>query len=143
MDFQLTSGSCEQLQVTAPDDSPLARAPHILQVLLVKQIDNAGTTTGTRWFRMILSDGVHFIQGVLASALNPVVESGSLTRNTIVIISSVYFGRVSFKRCVPVLCTGIFAHVVDCSQSRHYPWCASSMSGTPQNWEPDSRRRRY
>jgi replication factor A1 len=132
MDFQLTSGSCEQLQVTAPDDSPLARAPHILQVLALKNLGNPGRSR----FRMILSDGVHFIQSLLTYALNPVVESGHIARNTIIIVSSVDLPRVSVpghpvRRCVLVLCTGIFAHVIDCSQSRYYHWCASSVSGTP------------
>ena len=92
MDYQLTSGSCEQLQVTAPEGSPLTRAPHILQVLNVRDFGNpSNSTTGSRRFRLILSDGVHYIQSVLATISNlvPLVVSGHIQKNTVIMTSSV------------------------------------------------------
>ena len=90
MDFQLTSGSCEQLQLTAPDDSPLTEAPHILQILGLKEVSNANT----KRYRMLLSDGAYYIQSMLSTALNPDVENGRVQKHGIVIVSQVRFANV-------------------------------------------------
>ncbi|KAF6764012.1 hypothetical protein DFP72DRAFT_873992 [Ephemerocybe angulata] len=86
MAFQLSTGSCEKLQTAPQNDTSVYEAPHTLQFLSVKKVHGA-TASGTPnqpppdRYRIILSDGVHFIQAMLATQLNHLILDGQLQRN--------------------------------------------------------------
>ncbi|KAI1321752.1 Replication factor A protein 1 [Mortierella claussenii] len=55
----------------------------ILQVLNTKSMPQSASNTAAR-YRVLFSDGVHILQGILGTALNHFVDSGALTKYTIV-----------------------------------------------------------
>ncbi|KAG2205081.1 hypothetical protein INT47_002175 [Mucor saturninus] len=75
---QLTAGA---IKVLYDDDksSPLYSDPFV-QVINIKAVAVAG---GTR-YRVILSDGIHFMQAMLAASHTSLVENQSLKRNSII-----------------------------------------------------------
>ncbi|GAA5797111.1 putative replication factor-A protein 1 [Helicostylum pulchrum] len=78
MSTTLTAGAIKVLY-DDNKDSPLYRDP-VVQIINIKAVAVAG---GTR-YRVILSDGVHFMQAMLAASHTGIVEDQSLKRNSII-----------------------------------------------------------
>ncbi|KAF5356545.1 hypothetical protein D9758_008221 [Tetrapyrgos nigripes] len=78
MAHELEEGVCARLAAATRNDSVLFTTPHVLQVLSVKKI------TDTDRFRVILSDGKHFTQAMLAFQLNHLVHDHTLNKHTII-----------------------------------------------------------
>eukprot|EP00584_Thalassiosira_punctigera_P000883 CAMPEP_0172535332 /NCGR_PEP_ID=MMETSP1067-20121228/7393_1 /TAXON_ID=265564 ORGANISM="Thalassiosira punctigera, Strain Tpunct2005C2" /NCGR_SAMPLE_ID=MMETSP1067 /ASSEMBLY_ACC=CAM_ASM_000444 /LENGTH=642 /DNA_ID=CAMNT_0013320263 /DNA_START=160 /DNA_END=2088 /DNA_ORIENTATION=- len=66
--------------MNASQDNP-SFAP-TLQVIHLKKIDNKGAGQDERW-KVILSDGTHFLSGMCATQLNNLVHSGAVAQNCI------------------------------------------------------------
>ncbi|KAF9454623.1 replication factor-a protein, partial [Macrolepiota fuliginosa MF-IS2] len=95
--FQLTSGSCMQLQVSSYDEESYAKE-HVIQFLSVKKVG-----TGNDRYRLIISDGGHFIQAMLATQCNALVESEEIKRFSVAVIEKATCNTVQDKRLVILL----------------------------------------
>ena len=102
---QLTSGICERLQVGDRDDLELWDSSPTVQFLSIKKV-SAGITTGnsssTDRFRIIVSDGVHFVQAMLATQLNHLVEEAVISKNTVAKLEKITCNVIQEKRFVPI-----------------------------------------
>lgn len=97
---QLSAGSCEALQTAPHSDDPIYESPHTLQFLSVKRVSNSTSAPGpNERYRIILSDGIHFIQAMLATQLNPLVADGQLQKHTVAVIEKATCNNVQNKKC--------------------------------------------
>ena len=81
---------------------PAYNAP-VVQIVNTKKI--TGTPTGAaapnggsavpERYRLILSDGEHYCQGMLATQMNPLMQSGEITKNSIVKLNKFVFNNVA------------------------------------------------
>ncbi|PFH54257.1 hypothetical protein AMATHDRAFT_72762 [Amanita thiersii Skay4041] len=108
MSHQLSVGSCLRLHSAAADDV-LLNAPHILQVLSTKKVNPSATGPVDR-FRIILSDGTHFIQAMLATQLNSMIQDESIRRYTIVCVEKMTSNYVQEKHLIIVLSLRVIDH---------------------------------
>jgi replication factor A1 len=69
----------------------------ILQVLAVKKI-NSTAPTGTERWRVVLSDGNHFIQSMLATQLNPLVQSNEIQKGVFIRLLQYTMNKMKDKR---------------------------------------------
>ncbi|KAJ6525476.1 hypothetical protein DFH09DRAFT_1188504 [Mycena vulgaris] len=107
--IQLTTGSCEALQNAAPGDASLFDATHTLQLLSIRLVNSNGTSAVDR-YRIIVSDGEHFIQAMLATQLNHLVKDEEISKNTIVNITKMTCNFVQDKRLLIILSLDVVEH---------------------------------
>lgn len=94
----LTRGSVVQMAaMTVPKDASMCPTVQLINVRPVKAPDS------TTRYRIVLSDGEHFINGMLTTQLNPLVEDGSLVDNVVVRIDEFMNNRVADKTVIVVL----------------------------------------
>ncbi|THG99977.1 hypothetical protein EW026_g2488 [Hermanssonia centrifuga] len=103
---QLTAGICERLNTPGDNDEEqetLWNSQPTVQILSIKKV---GTTTGPNAldrYRIIVSDGEFFLQAMLATQLNKLVEEGTVGKNTVVVINKFTSNYVQEKRLLIVL----------------------------------------
>lgn len=95
MSYQLTAGYCERAHDALENDEEILSSTPTLQFLSFKKV---GQTAGTERYRIIVSDGEHFLQWMLATQLNHLIEEGHITKHTIATIDNVQANYVSGKR---------------------------------------------
>lgn len=101
----LTEGILEQLLVVDPKD-PIWESTPTLQLLSIKLVGSANTTPapadGDRpdRYRIIISDGKHFLQAMLATQLNDMVQTNMIGKNTIATIEKMVCNTIGGKRYV-------------------------------------------
>ena len=107
-DHQLTDGICQRLNSGDKDDESLWNSMPTLQFLSIKKVvasgapntsNNQGTSTNDR-YRIIISDGQHFLQAMLATQLNYLVEEDRIGKHTIAIIETMSCQHILDKRSV-------------------------------------------
>jgi len=100
MSYQLTAGSCEQLQTAAPSDAAIFDSPHTIQFLSIKKVSNPSTSNSAPVdrYRIIISDGVHFTQAMLATQLNNMVVEGTITKHSVAVVEKATCNTVQGKR---------------------------------------------
>ncbi|KAJ6502115.1 hypothetical protein C8R45DRAFT_861868 [Mycena sanguinolenta] len=108
---QLTAGSCFGLHNAAPEDTSLFDNTHTLQVLSVKSVNSPNSNVDR--YRIIVSDGEHFIQAMLATQLNPLVKEGDIKKNSIVNVTKMTCNFVQDKRLLIILAFELVEHVKD------------------------------
>ncbi|WFD35331.1 Replication factor A protein 1 [Malassezia cuniculi] len=83
-DLELSSGAIERMMQI--EKSKLS-GDATCQVLSIKKLEakSQNPTVNDR-YRLVLSDGVHYIQAMLSTHLKPLVEEGQLERNSIIYI---------------------------------------------------------
>lgn len=98
--IQLTAGSCRRLQFADPNDEEVFETPHTVQFLSIKKVATSNTTTNTTVdrYRIIISDGEDFIQAMLATQLNELVQNNGLGKNAIAIVEKSTCNYVQGKR---------------------------------------------
>ena len=112
-DQQLTDGICQRLNAGDKDDESLWNSMPTLQFLSIKKVvasgatnpsNNQGASTADR-YRIIISDGQHFLQAMLATQLNYLVEEDRIGKNTIAVIETMSCQHILDKRsvCPPLL----------------------------------------
>ena len=104
---QLTAGICELIRDTEDFDKLADSAPTV-QILSIKKV---GQTQGAQQmdrYRVIVSDGEYFLQAMLATQINVLVENGQLIKNSII--------NVEKMTCNPV------------SEGKRYAFCDASFS---------------
>ena len=82
---------------------PSFHAP-VVQIVNTKKITGAPATAAAgsnnaaavpERYRLILSDGEHYCQGMLATQMNPLMQSGEITKNSIVKLNKFVFNNVA------------------------------------------------
>ena len=99
MSHQLSAGSCKLLQSATPDDTQVFESEHTLQFLSIKKVGNTGNPNAPERYRIIMSDGIHYMQAMLATRLNGMVQDNAIGRNTIAVIEKLTCNYVQEKRC--------------------------------------------
>ena len=89
----------EEAPLLTPD-RPATYKP-VLQVADLKP--DSGQQQKTELFRMLLSDGVHSQQSMLAAALNHLVTDGALRAGSIVQLQDITCNNIEGRRCTCVL----------------------------------------
>lgn len=92
----------------------------VLQCLQVKQMAPSAQA-GERW-RLVVSDGEHYVQTMLATKANHVVHDGKLVRNCFIRVKQYQPNNVKGKKYVP--------HYTDGPECKLTPSLASSSSLT-------------
>jgi replication factor A1 len=108
---QLTEGICHRLNSGDKDDESLWNSMPTLQFLSIKKVVGSGATTSpsnpgasaTDRYRIIISDGINFLQAMLATQLNYLVEEDRIGKNTIVVIETMSCQNILDKRLVILL----------------------------------------
>ncbi|OJA10202.1 hypothetical protein AZE42_05120 [Rhizopogon vesiculosus] len=101
---QLSSGICRRLNEAPQEEIEQLASGHTVQLLSVKKVSpTTNTTAPTDRYRIIISDGVHFIQAMLATQLNDLVTAGEINKNTVVVIDRLACNFVQDKRLIIVL----------------------------------------
>lgn len=107
-DLALSEGICQRLNSADKDDESLWNSKPALQFLSIKKVpvsnpgtaNNANTTTDR--YRIIISDGLHFLQAMLATQLNHLVEEDRICKNTVAVIENMSCQYILEKRSVVV-----------------------------------------
>ena len=99
-DVQLTAGIAQLLTNTSDTDEleKLFSSGPTVQILSIKKV---GSTTGpvaVDRYRIIVSDGEYFVQAMMATQLNGLVEDGRVGKNTVVVIEKFTANYVQEKR---------------------------------------------
>ncbi|KAH6599691.1 hypothetical protein BASA50_002827 [Batrachochytrium salamandrivorans] len=84
-----------------PEGSPFPEA--IVQVLNIKKVPSGNGQPGMERFRLMISDGVNYIQSMIASQLNELVSSGSITKFGYLKLQKYICNTVSSKRILIIL----------------------------------------
>lgn len=91
---QLTTGVCEEIaSSTGPQDPVWSTCP-ILQIVQAKPIETNGQT---RW-RTVISDGVHVLQAMVVTPLNPLFENETAGKNSIVRVERFAINTIQNRR---------------------------------------------
>ncbi|KAF8911056.1 hypothetical protein CPB84DRAFT_1763251 [Gymnopilus junonius] len=125
MSHQLSAGSIKLLQTASPDDVTVFESQHTLQFLSIKRVGNTPNPTGATppdRYRIIMSDGVHYMQAMLATQLNSLVQDNIIGKNTIALIDKLTCNYVQEKRLIIVLGLRVLQH-------------SAEKIGDPQNLE--------
>ncbi|CAK5277292.1 unnamed protein product [Mycena citricolor] len=114
----LSKGSCDALQNAAQGDASVFDTVHTLQVLSVRVVNQNSTGATVPRFRIIVSDGEHFVQAMLATQLNTLVnEDGNgpvkIKKNTIVNVTKMTCNIVQGKRLLIILGLEFFANATE------------------------------
>jgi replication factor A1 len=98
----LTEGICQKLNSGDKDDQSLWSSKPTLQFLSIKKVvpqnNPAGSSGNTDRYRIIVSDGQHFLQAMLATQLNHLVEEERVAKNTIALIENMSCQHIMDKR---------------------------------------------
>lgn len=84
---QLTAGICKLFAESAEKKIEFEVRPLTLQVLSIKRIPSSANAQTDR-YRMILSDGEHFLQAMLATNLNHTVTESQVSKHSIIRVDS-------------------------------------------------------
>lgn len=100
--IQLTAGSCARLHHATPEDEDLFNSPHTVQFLSIKKVTPTSTTNNPSVdrYRIILSDGINFVQAMLATQLNHLVQENAIGKHTVATIEKLTCNYVQEKRLV-------------------------------------------
>ena len=80
------------------ESQPVPNIPQpVLQILAVKKI-NATTPNSTERWRIVLSDGVFFIQSMLATQLNPLVNNNEILKGGLIKLGQYTMNKMKDKR---------------------------------------------
>lgn len=94
---QLTAGICARLYAAMPGDQELFNASHTVQFLSIKKV-SSGNAGALDRYRIIVSDGINFLQAMLATQLNVMVNNGTIGKNTIAVIEKLTCNFVQEKK---------------------------------------------
>ncbi|KAI9460036.1 replication factor-a protein [Russula earlei] len=108
--LSLTEGICQRLNSGDKDDESLWNSKPTLQFLSIKKVvasNNAGAPGNSNSvidrYRIIISDGLHFLQAMLATQLNFLVEEDRVGKNTVAVIENMSCQHIMDKRLVILL----------------------------------------
>ena len=100
----LTAGSCQTLWNTNPENTEELNTTHTVQILSIKKVgNNPNAGNNPDRFRVVMSDGVNYMQAMLATPLNEMVLSETLKRGTVVTLTKISCNFVQDKRYASLL----------------------------------------
>ena len=97
MESELTTGIVAKA-FNAVDPAEVEDLQPTVQLLSIKKVANARDASTPDRYRIIVSDGVQFIQAMLATQLNDLVETNQIRRNVIVRLTKFAAQNISAKR---------------------------------------------
>ncbi|KIL66423.1 hypothetical protein M378DRAFT_10120 [Amanita muscaria Koide BX008] len=83
--YQLSPGSCQRLHDAVSPYDPIFSQPHILQILSIEML-YPPTANSIERYRMIMSDGVHYIQVMLAARLNQDIHEKKIQKYSVIFV---------------------------------------------------------
>lgn len=97
---QLSTGTCHRLHNAQTGDEDLFTSGHTVQFLSIKQVTPSatGNSAALDRYRIIISDGEHFLQAMLATQLNHLVYENLVGKNTVAVIEKLTCNFVQNKR---------------------------------------------
>jgi replication factor A1 len=96
---QLSAGSCERIFNTTSPGDPVLSELHTLQILSIKLVNsNMSTGNPVDRYRIIMSDGIHYFQAMLATQLNPYVQDKRIERHSVVTIEKMTSNPMNGKQ---------------------------------------------
>lgn len=100
MPSRLSAGTCYKLHNAQTGDEDLFTAGHTVQFLSIKQVTPSatGNSAALDRYRIIISDGEHFLQAMLATQLNSLVCENLIGKNTVAVIEKLTCNIVQNKR---------------------------------------------
>lgn len=102
VDFNLSSGACAQIIKAPADDTAAQNLQPTVQFLSIKKVTNTSTNgANLDRYRLIVSDGTHFIQAMLATQLNHLVENDTIKKLCVAVLEKYTSNVVQNKRCAP------------------------------------------
>ncbi|KIM49387.1 hypothetical protein M413DRAFT_438571 [Hebeloma cylindrosporum] len=112
MPHQLSGGSCKLLQSATPEDVDIFSSEHTVQLLSIKKVGNNPTASGASpdRYRIIMSDGMNYMQAMLATQLNEMVQQDTIRKNSVVILEKLTCNYVQDKRLVIILALRVLEH---------------------------------
>ncbi|PPQ93249.1 hypothetical protein CVT25_015247 [Psilocybe cyanescens] len=113
---KLSDGSVKLFQNSLPEDVGVFDREYTLQFLSIKKVGNnanAPISAPPERYRIIISDGQHYMQAMLATQLNELVQENLITKNTIAVIEKLTCNYVQEKRLVIILALRVLEHTAD------------------------------
>lgn len=96
---QLSAGICARLSEASPDEIDELGSGYTVQLLSIKKVNQTTSAVASiDRYRIIISDGVHFVQAMLATQLNDLVARGDIVKNSIVVVDKLTCNFVQDKR---------------------------------------------
>lgn len=97
---ELSKGTCQLFKNAQPDDPDVFNTEYTVQFLFVKKVGNTGVDGrgGFDRYRIIMSDGTHYMQAMLATQLNSMVEQQQIMKGSIVVLEKLTCNYVQEKR---------------------------------------------
>lgn len=86
MAFQLTAGSVELLQNATPEDVDVFNTQHVIQFLAIRQVGQHPTGSTPDRYRIIMSDGIHYMSAMLATPLSGMVQENVIGKYTVAVL---------------------------------------------------------
>ncbi|CDO73580.1 hypothetical protein BN946_scf185014.g50 [Trametes cinnabarina] len=102
-DIQLTTGICARLSNSENDDDELYNSQPVVQFLSFKRVPPSGGASTMDRYRVIVSDGEHFLQSMLATQLNHLVEEEQVLKHSIAVIEKFTCNLVQGKKLLIIL----------------------------------------
>lgn len=98
-DPQLTAGICARLSdVSNIEDSVLNSSPTVQFLSFKKVAPTTGGAANLDRYRIIISDGEHFLQAMLATQLNHLVDEERIKKHSVAVIEKFSCNLVQDKR---------------------------------------------
>ncbi|KAK6544125.1 Replication factor A protein 1 [Orbilia ellipsospora] len=97
----LSAGALAAIFAAGCDNPKDAWKDPVLQVLLVKKIEAQGNTPSR--YRVVLSDGLHFTQGMVATQVNQIMAEGKIDKGSIIKLTEFGTGKVKDKSVLIML----------------------------------------
>jgi replication factor A1 len=94
--YNLSVGCCEDMQKAFHTDDDVFLREHVVQFLSVKKVNSIGPA-GDR-YRLIISDGKYYIQAMLATQLNGLLETNQIKKFCVVVVERASSNFVQGKR---------------------------------------------
>ncbi|KAI0372965.1 replication factor-a protein [Pilatotrama ljubarskyi] len=101
--IQLTAGICSRLNNSENDDEELFNSQPVVQFLSFKRVPPGGGASNMDRYRVIVSDGEHFLQSMLATQLNHLVEEEQILKHSIAVIEKFTCNLVQGKKLLIIL----------------------------------------
>ena len=91
---QLTSGFCDEIASSTNPEDPVWSSSPVVQFVQAKPVDIGSQG---RW-RTVISDGVHVMQAMVVTQLNPMFENGELGKGSIARIERFTINKLQNRR---------------------------------------------
>jgi len=91
--YQLTPRCCTELQSRLTAENEFVGGDQVIQFLSVKKLPGVPDR-----YRLIISDGNNFIQAMLATQCNSMVENGTITKLTVAVVERASCSLVQNRR---------------------------------------------